>query len=83
MEDVLVQTWAVSKSIDMEAYGPDPTFTSSYMHDLYLLDPVKSRINYVSLQKNNFENVDSFNNFEPIIRGFFYTIGKFVRRPTL
>ena len=43
--DVSVHVRDISKSIDMEVYGHDPTFVNDYKYDSYLLDDVKSRTN--------------------------------------
>ena len=45
IKDVEVNVWSNQKSIDMEAYGSDPTYENNFLHDIYLLDEVRSRTN--------------------------------------
>ena len=49
-----------------------PTYETNYMYDLYLLDPIKSRINYVYISRFNYDYVNSYWPFASDISGFFY-----------
>ena len=58
----------------MEKYGPDPTFENDYMQDIYLLDEVKSRKNYVKIAKHSFNNIDSYWPYASSLSGVFYQV---------
>ena len=81
MKDVLVEIWNNQKTINFEEYGTDPTYTTNYMYDLYLLDPIKSRLNYVYISKHNFQNLDGYHIFAEYTSGAFYQIERLLLRP--
>ena len=72
MKDILVELWNNQKNMDMETYGPDPTYTTYKMYDMYLLDPIKSRTNYGNIVLHNYDSLDSYWPFALRFTGFFY-----------
>ena len=51
------------------------------MYDLYLLDPIKSRLNYVYISKHNFQNLDGYHLFAEYTSDAFYQIERLLLRP--
>ena len=72
IKDVSVEVWNNQKSIDMEKYGPDPTYENDYRHNIYLLDKERSRTDYIYISEHIFDNVDSYWPFSSTTSGTFY-----------
>ena len=81
MKDVLVRIWNMQKSLDMSAYGPDPTYQTNKVYDIYLLDPIKAQTNYIYVSRHNYDNLDSIWPFAGTMSGYFYQIDNILKRP--